>query len=426
MPLAVLALPASLLPVMCAGVLLAQKTAADPAAVDPFTGGDPALLRAVGIEAVAPFPFADDHTTRDIEHELGYSVRLRWVETRHFKIGIAIGDRPWPIDKEEKKQLGDEIDALAATLPKLRPRPKVVSSWLLAHLYAQRLEALYADFCRRIGWKDAAEPCKDGKGTDGRGWAERGGLGNGPYLGQYGKFCFLLFEKKADLARYLRQFAKRELDHGAQHHFLGSNSLLYVTTPDIRSGGLSTERALHGDVVYGMVRNFVVGYRGFSYEIPVWTVEGTAHWYRRRLDPKYNSISQLAESQWGLLHEADWAGKARARAQTGAYAKAAAIVQWRIEDCTDFHKHVMMWSRIDFLLAQGDDKFGRYLHELKGLPTNGVAREAVLECQTRALQNAYGFDLDGFDRAWVEYAKSGRSGKPDKGDKSTKGENVRK
>jgi hypothetical protein len=100
------------------------------------------------------------------------------------------------------------------------------------------------------------------------------------------------------------------------------------------------------------------------------------------------------------------------------------MIQWRIQDCTDFHKHVMMWSRMDFLLAQGDEKFARYLQELKGLPTSGAKREAVLECQARALQNAYGFDLDGFDRAWLEFAKSARAGKGgeknDKGDKAAK------
>jgi hypothetical protein len=87
-------MPRSPLVFLLAGVLAAQKPTGDRLAVDPFTNGDPAAMAAVGIEAYAPFPWADDHSTRDIDIELGAELRIRWAETRHFKIGISLPERP--------------------------------------------------------------------------------------------------------------------------------------------------------------------------------------------------------------------------------------------------------------------------------------------------------------------------------------------
>lgn len=383
----------------------AQKPVEGKPADDPFTGGDPALMQAVGIEAYAPFPWADDYTTKDIVTELGEVLRIRFAETKHFRIGIALPDAPWPIDKDEKRALQQEVDALAAKLPKLKPRPKEVSSWLLLHLYAQRLEALYGDFSARIGFLEPPAGAVPGD-SSADGEAPKVALGQGPYLGQHGKFCLLVLPRRSDLGRFLRRFCGRISDDPVSHHAVRSRSMLFVTTPDVRSKGLSTERALHCNIVYGTIVNFVQGYRGFTYEIPVWNVEGLAHWYRLRLDPKYNTIANLVETQWGLLQDADWPQKARARAEAGSFAPFETLVTWRLADCTDLHKHVMMWSRMDFLMSLGDDKLGRYLASLKSLPTTGAPRELVLAQQQRALREVYGFDDAAFDRAWVEFTKA--------------------
>jgi hypothetical protein len=65
----------------------------------------------------------------------------------------------------------------------------------------------------------------------------------------------------------------------------------------------------------------------------------------------------------------------------------------------------MTWSRVDFLLAQGDEKYGRYLNRLKSLPNNGAPAQMILDRQDQALREVYGFDADGFDAAWVAWVK---------------------
>ncbi|MGE3175289.1 MAG: hypothetical protein AB7O97_21875 [Planctomycetota bacterium] len=398
-------MPARLVALVLAGsILLAQKEPA-VAGADPWTRGDPALMAAVGIEAWAPMPLAGEHSTKDVDVELGDDPPVRWAETRHFKIGVALRDRPWPTDKTERKELRKELLALGSVLPDFKLPNKKITSWHLVLLYAQRLEELYGDFRGRVGFT-AEEPAPTGHGHDGRGFHARGSWGKGPWLGQHGKFVVLVLERRSDLARYLRRFAGREAEEGTCHHFVESNSLVFVTTPDVRTGALATERALYCNVIYGVIRNLVTGYRGYTYEVPVWNVEGLAHWYRRRFDTKYNSMAALPEGQWGLLHDADWEAKSRARVETGAFAKASDLLRWRQQDLDTFHHHVMMWARVDFLMAQGDEKFARYLEILKALPSFGVDWDQAVAQQTKALHEAYGLDEGAFDTAWTEWVEA--------------------
>lgn len=373
-------------------------------ATDPYSEGDPVLLARVGIEAVAPFPWADDHGTLDLQRELGGGASIRWAETRHFKIGIGLKDRPLPGNQAERQDLLDEIGRLAQHLPRLKQRPKVVDSWLLVHLYAARLEALYADFAARSAWKVEA-PRTPAGGSDGRKWEERGGLGKGPYLGQHGKFCLLILEQRGDVARYLRRFAGRETEEPAAHHFTGSTSLVYVTTPDTRWDALKTERGLYSNVVYGMARHFPATLHGFTYEIPAWVGEGLGHWYRRRVDETYDSFGGLEQSQIDLVQGSDWRRKTRARVEADSWAKAADLLAWRAQDTAAFDRHVMMWARMDYLLTLGDERFARFLAEVKSLPTHGVTFEQVCKQQLVALEKAYDMDPAVFDTRWCQWVR---------------------
>ncbi len=386
-----------------AGPALAAPQKADPT-VDPYTGGDPELLKKVGIDLLGPFLWADDHTTLEVEQQTSAGFLIRWAETRHFKIGVGLKPRPWPEDKAERQALAEEVTELAAHLPKLRRRPKEVDSWLLLHLYARRLEALYADFQKRSGWTTEAPPTP-AKGSDSRGWQGRGGLGAGPYLGQHGKFAVLILEQKGDVERYFRRWANRNLEEPSAHHFLGTNSLVFVTTPDTRFDALKTERGLHCNVVYATVRNFVWGFRGFTYDLPTWVSEGLGHWYRRRVDEDYNSFGALATNQIDLVHGREWRSKTRARVETDVWIRSKDLLAWRAADAGRFDQHVMMWSRMDYLVELGDDKLARFLHEMKALPATGVAHERVLEHQASVLQEVYGLDEGAFDEQWCAWVR---------------------
>jgi hypothetical protein len=386
------------LSLMVAAAMPAQKQGKE--AVDPFTKGDPEAMRACGIVSYGPMHWAGDHSTTDVEDALGAGVTIRWIETRHFKIGVGLKPRPWPTDKAAKADLAERQRWLRQRLGSCK-RPSKLNAWFLAHVYAQRLEALYAEFCELTGFVGEV-PVDGDTPTDGRGWDQRAVMGEGPFLGQYGKFCVLILDRRADLARYMRSFTGRETDEPTSHYFHDSSSHVFVTSPDVSYGALASDRAMHCNIVYGVVRNFVTGFGGFGYLIPVWNVEGPAHWFRRRLDDRFNSISPLPESQWSLLQDADWQAKARARVNTGAFDPGSELMLWYVGDIHDFHRHVMMWSRFDFLMSLPREKYGTYLRILKDLIVESPADKVHVQ-QERALLEAYGLDTEAFDEQWKSY-----------------------
>lgn len=390
---------------LAAGTAAAQKATPDPHPEDPFSGGEPELLAHSGIELVGPFLLADDHWTRDVDQELGEGVRIRWVETRHFKLGIGLKDRPLPTEKAERDALLDEVKEMGRTIPRFKRRPRAVDSWMLVHLYARRLERIYAEFCQRVGFADAAPAVTGGASIDGRGWRDRGGLGVGPYLGQHGKYVVLILEQRGEIERYLRRFAGRNMDQPTSHHYLDSNTLVYLTTPDARWEALKTERGLHCNVVYGVVRNLTDGVGGYTYDLPAWVGEGLGHWFRRRVDPKYDSFCSLDPAQIDLIHGVDWREKTRARVDVDIWERAEALMAWQDHEAAEFQKHVMMWSRMDYLLTERPDDFPKFLRVLKSLPTTGVPYQRVLEHQVVALQEAFAMDQDEFDRRWCQWVQ---------------------
>ena len=71
---------------------------------DPYTKNDPAAMAKAGYVSFGPFTWGDDHDTLQIEHILGDEVKLRWIETAHFKIGSSLPEYSVPRDEKEERK----------------------------------------------------------------------------------------------------------------------------------------------------------------------------------------------------------------------------------------------------------------------------------------------------------------------------------
>ena len=175
-------------------------------AADPYTAGDAAAIERAGYARIGHFVFGDRHDTRRIEAELG-RLPFVWIETEHFKLGSTLPAQKVPTDKDARRALLDELTALRERLPRLKPRRiKVLDPWLRAHLYAARLERLYAEVVELLGvddveWPDADAPFFRGAAPDDQPW-----MGRGPHLGVKGKFLVLLCRQQSACSRYLATY----------------------------------------------------------------------------------------------------------------------------------------------------------------------------------------------------------------------------
>jgi hypothetical protein len=367
--------------------------------VDPYTEGDPEAMEEAGYLNFGPFIWGDEITTQMIEDALG-GVPLIWVETEHFRIGSSLDEYKLGSDRDEKKKLDAELKVLRKRIPNLKKKVKVLDPWLRLHLFAMRLEDHYADFKAAFGLTDDDFPST----------AETVPfLGKGPYLGMQDKFTVLLMQKKSSMARFTSTFCKQTVDSAYRYYFSGSDTLCYGMSFESLSGSYRTEAALHFGVIYGLTQNLSNAYRGFSFESPLWWQLGLARWFGRRVDDAfllYTAPAGAAVRQ--SEDDIDWEPKVWGRVEHDYYPSMEEILDWTSFEEMQFADHVILWSRIDFLMSLGED-VTRELFTLlqEPLPWGGeTPREELLRAQAqRALEVSTGLTLEAFDEAWCDYVK---------------------
>ena len=82
------------------------------------------------------------------------------------------------------------------------------------------------------------------------------------------------------------------------------------------------------------------------------------------------------------------------------------LAWWKPEDMK-FADHMMVWSRMEFLMTFGDQKLAMFVDAIKGRQDargNSPTKDQILTIQREALQKAWGLDPKGFDEQWKKWA----------------------
>jgi hypothetical protein len=379
--------------------------------IDPYTRNEPRALELLGYVSYGPFEFgergAEPTTSEFIDRHMHYE-RILWVETAHFRIGSSLGAWTVPFDPEIKAKIRDELTRLKerGKLSRVNPKTRTLDPWLRLHLLAQRLEEHYALMQDWLGVTDASFP-QDEEAR--RAW--RGDyIGEGPYMGQKGKFLFLVFQETAAYVDYLKSFTGRNSANGQQWNFKVVDSLLYAVAADdsTEGGRLEDDTALHGHLVHAATHNIINGYLHYNYDLPVWIREGLAHWFERKISPRFNSFTRsegaanLNNRQW------QWELETRKNLASGKFTPFSEAYTWRDFGQMEFDDHVMIWSRWDYLLSLGKEKFARFMKLAKGRIDNsdGTMQDDLLAGTREALQEAYGMSPLILEERWMEWVKA--------------------
>lgn len=401
--------------VLCAaalGALAAVAPAQDKLPkwkLDPYTKNKPEALQKAGYVSYGPFQFgnlgAESIENTKVADHLAY-VQILWVETAHFRIGTNLPTWPVPEDPETKAKIRAELTRLAEKIPGINPKTRRLDPWLRLHLFAQRCEDLYAEFSELAGVKDADFPPDPDKLIIQPGVRY---MGQGPYLGMKQKYLLLLLEKEGPYKDYMKNFLGRDSKFGQRWHFKDVGSLIYTVSTEAHDGHLKHDTALHCDVAFNVSQNLLDGFRHYSYELPVWLKEGIGHWFNRRVHPKWNSFDQNEGSPADMRDLEGWAPYCRGMlGSTGKFAPFSEVYTWRDFGQITFNDHVAIWSRIDFLMSMGPERWRNFLFAMKGrVDENWIADQHDLVGATRdALQQAYGFSVLQFDDKWSEWVKA--------------------
>lgn len=378
-----------------ASALLAQGKAKDDdeigrTPVDPFTGGNAALLQAVGHVAYGPFLWSKDTRTEDIDRVLGEG-RVLWLETQHFRIGCNVKSVPLPEKQGPRKALLDEVAALKKKLPKVPEKPKRLEPWLRMHLFAARAEKAYAEIESMLK-------------TGGAQIGTAASPPDGPYLGLPDKPLLLVFQKKSDLARYFDRFCGVQADRSFNYYLPTSHQMLFGVSAEGLE--IADDPALHSHVLYGLVAGLTTSIRGYTYRMPPWLSEGVAHCLSRRVETDFVNVTVKDDESVDQERQHLWAQKVRARAQ---YERTripfATMMTWPDLTAMGYHGELQAWSRVDYLMQQDPAKLGALMWKLKSLPpaTGPMPQEQVAAAQIAALQETFGLDPATFDAKWCEW-----------------------
>lgn len=376
--------------------------------IDPYTKNDPAKMAKAGYVSFGPFPFgniaAKVVTSADVDAALPY-VQILWAETKHFRIGLNLPAWTVPMDAETRNKIRGELEELQKVLPGVNPKARSLDPWLRLHLNAARLERLYAETQALFGVKDEDFPQDPANvvRTEGARY-----MGYGPYMGMKDKFLVLVFEKQPPYQQYMKTFVGRDTQHPQRWHFKETSSIMISFATEDDQFPRKHDTALHCSLAFNVAQNLLDGFRYYSYDLPVWIREGFGHWHERRISPDWPNYDQNEGSIADMKTLSKWEVYCRQLIANGKVTPFPTVIAWRDFGDLKFDDHVTTWSRVDFLIAQGQAKFEKFLFGIKGrVDANWVPDQNDLVGATRdALRDAYGFSVLEFDARWAEWVKA--------------------
>ncbi len=378
--------------------LRAQDTALEEfEAIDPYTKGQPELMKLLGVEAFGPIAWSGTQRSPDVKAALG-GIDVIFIESANFRLASTLESYKLGEDREDKLWLNSQLAEFKKLFPKHKYGTKI-DPWLRAHLWILRLEKWHAEFTSTFGLT-----YDDFTNLEKR--AKRGEpMGAGPYLGQKEKFTVLLSQKRSALGRYLRQYAgiETEYSYRFQHedsYFFGSNFEL------LEENERGFEIAFAAGVAASLTANFVDALRDSRNVAPEWFRYGLAHAAARRVDPRWN--------QWGAggdpTSEDDdswkWEPRVLGLAKNKVAPPWSEMMAWTKLDQIKPRDHMVVWSRVEWLLEERKDKARELLLAFtKPIADWGPKRDELrVEQHKAALRDVLGATEEELDEAWRNWA----------------------
>src|SRR5262245_42241025 len=377
---------------LVAGVGLAiaarPQTAGAP---DPYAADRAAAVK-LGYAGTGPFLLGDDHTSTEVAAGLG-NTALHWVETAHFRIGTDLADCALPDETRDQEQftaLCRELHRRVAAIPE---QPKSLDGWLRLHLLARRLELLYAEVERLAGVDD--------------GWfAEHplaGGKGNGRWLGCPQPFVVLVFQRESDLMRYLRNFCGCSRDIPWASRYRHSGNYLFATAAQACHRELMDPAVLDAHIAHFAASNLLEAFVG-SARTPFWWREGLSHWLARRVNRQVVTITELPDDRRWRFAAANWEQMVRTRTQARLLPPADELLCWREDEQRELDDHALIWSFVDFLMAQDRAAVAGWFRRLRAEPPpRAFAAEPELAWHDAAFAAAFGRDRPRLFADWQRF-----------------------
>ncbi|MEL6431487.1 MAG: hypothetical protein AAFP22_09525 [Planctomycetota bacterium] len=409
-PLALVALAAALLagPAAAAQKLLDKDMPPQDAANDPYTrGGREDYLEKAGYASMGGFEFGqgpDDTDSIDTFFEDNEDVQIRWIETEHFELGFAL--EGIKVTQAEKKKIRAECGRLSKKLFKVPKKPSFLDPWLRAHIYAQRLEDQYDRIVEFLDLGEVKFLEKDQVWVRGMPY-----WGNGPHLGQNGKYEVLILPTESAYTGFMRNRVGLTTRLTQRWNFSERDTLSTLT--HIQQEEMRVDEALHGHIVSCVTQCMLNGFRHYSYDKPVWILEGCCHWFERDLNPRFNSSTSSEGGAPVKVRKELWSPEVAKLVKGGKAPSLATLTKRSAFAELDRADHLCVWSMVDYLREEHPGFLAKYFRAISGLKNgDGIDDpEALPDAQRGVFKEELGMTYAQFDAAWRDWASEAKRGK---------------
>jgi len=391
--------------------------------IDTVIEGDQEVLDKLGL-SYGPFPFMHS-TNEQVAIELFINGEILWLQTPHFRIGSML--KKWKIPVPDKKAYRAELALMAEDYPEIDPKASSLDPWLRLHLCAWRMENMYEEFLGHMGFSDAdfrMLPDEDilsqafesdftktindfeiARGGQKRTTGFPQWVGMGQFLGEPHRFEIFICEEEGVWQDFKLRYCGIKTAHPQRWNVKVETLDEGITQARSRamSFGMSTKQArvrhdqhVHNALRHNMAINFLDGYMLYLFDMPSWIREGYAHYMRRLNHPGYNFFDGGEGAALIDNEEENWAPEVRKLVKKDEGTDFARLA--RINDYVDleFDDHLVVWSKVDFLIQLDPKKFGQFVLRIK---TQGTGA-AVADVQRDAFRELYGWTMRQADEAW--------------------------
>jgi hypothetical protein len=359
--------------------------------LDPYTRGEKEALEKAGYVSLGPFEWAEGLRTDDVKETLGAGEVL-WVETAHFKVGSTLQSYRFHNDNREEKAIDAELARLKPKLERYQPPKNKIDPWLRLHLYAQRLEEIYSDFTAQFGFSE-------NEGTARKGAPKPGDPAH-PAPPQ--KLRVLLMEKTSSLARFVKRCTDRDAEAWDRFLLPGGSMCFGVSSEAVRNQGTDLDAALRCVVADEVTRCLIDGFAGSSFTCPLWFEYGLAHVAARRVDERFVPNAGGA-MKIGDDDSAKWEARVRGLVQNGAAPTWREMVAWQKWDEIKTQGHLVVWSRVAWLLKRKPAELQTFLLGIARPPPDRAEDDhsrISKEQQNAAVKAAFGKSFEDLDAQW--------------------------
>ena len=361
--------------------------------VCPYTKGERELEEKLGYVRVGRIPWKGTSDSQVVQENCG-GVPMIFVETEHFRIGSSLIDYRIPNDKVERARLKEEIDRLEEKLGKLKAPKRELDPWLRVHLVAQRAEDLYQQFLDDWGLKPED-------------FEKQGAI-----LGFPDKYLLLVCQRKSEFGRYLQVYENSDIEYSYRTGWFGEGMLTAGNFEAIAENW-KKEKDMPLDSMFtcmitaSMAANFIDGWNQNMFRAPAWLTYGYVHLAQKRFDPRWPVYDGRTNIYGKERDKTEWQPRVSNLVKNDFFASTETMFEWEKYEDMNQRDHLIVWSRLDFLLNECEGDSVGFLNALC-LKASGPATEPVearKARQVKALADHYGLTPAELDEAWVKWVK---------------------